>query len=657
MPIPSLGSIFVTYDNKSLLAGDDYNYDFNTSILTVFNQPQDGSIEVVYMPGVGGTEFLSSKYVTDEGSAIISVVGDCSFAEARSIYVTLNGYHVDLYDGASFLPQYYILSDLDGRPNVTVHGAGTGVVNTVFVAFFASKYKGFSEAREEIFEDFDANNRTRTLSQPPGVLGPSSANSIVEVNGVRIIPPNTTYYEISNIDQTAFDISTRRYFPNNSFDMTMLEIYKNGVRVPLNTYYLDQYNNQVIFPDNYFELGDVLAITAIVDYDYIITGNILEITNRIPLDAPTNKVRVITFTNQNSSFIRTEVYLANSARLYKLSRIALNVNYIWVSIGDKTLIPGYDYYILEDLRSIQLDIDIPFVAGEQVIITSFAETTSNNSIGFKLFKDSVGRVSYNRLSLQETTYLTEPLQISDTQIVVENGDALPDITPNSSAPGVIFIAGERIEYLEKNGNVLSRIKRATFGTGAKEYYTVGAWVIDQSRFQAMPTADTLKVVTTNTNGDSSYLLSSEFKFSLSARYHDQIEVYFGGRLLEKPTAPGVVRYSHNFSAAYDSGTGTTVLQPGFTITTSTVNSSTAYTLNLPFNPPVGIELKVVQRGGVTWYADANKPLITNSSLTAVFLRDRDTITVDQLYYGGDPTLRFADGSALTFDDGRPIKGY
>jgi hypothetical protein len=657
MPIPSLGSIFVTYDNKSLLAGNDYSYSFDTKTLTVANQPQDGSIEVIYMPGVGGTEFLSSKYVTDEGSAIISVIGDCSYAEARSIYVTLNGYHVDLYNGTGLQPTYYILSEVDGRPNIAVHGAGTGLVNTVFVAFFASKYKGFSEAREEIFDDMDANNRTKTLSQPPGVLGPSSANSIVEVNGVRIVPPNTTYYEITNTDQTAFDISTRRYFPHNSFDMTMLEIYKNGVRIPLDTYYLDQYNNQVIFPDNYFDLGDVLAITAIVDYDYIITGNILEITNRIPLDAPTNKVRVITFTNQNSSFIRTEVYLANSARLYKLSRIALNVNYIWVSIGDKTLVPGYDYYILEDLRSIQLDVDIPFVEGEQVIVTSFSETTSNNSIGFKMFKDSIGRVSYSRLSLQETTYLIEPLQISDTQIVVENGDVLPDITPNSSAPGVIFIAGERIEYLEKTGNVLSRIKRATFGTGAKEYYTIGSWVIDQSRFQAMPIKDTLKVITTTTNGDSSYLLSNEFKFSLSARYHDQIEVYFGGRLLEKPTAPGVVRYSHNFAAAYDSGTANTVLQPGFTITTSTVNSSTVYTLNLPFNPPVGIELKVVQRGGVTWYADANKSLITNSSVNAVFLRDRDTITVDQLYYGGDPTLRFADGSALTFDDGRPIKGY
>ena len=659
LPLPSSGAIFVSYNYETLMPGLEYVNNYIDNTVTVYPRADDGSIEIIYMPGIGGVGFLSSNSITVEGTSIGSVIGDCAYSEVKSIYVTLNGLHIDPDSGEIGQGLYYTTSEADpgvnNRVMITVHGLGTIGKNVIFAAFFASEFKGFSEVREQLLYTVNANNRIVELWQPPGVLGPASANSIVEVNGVRIVPPNTTYYEITNTSQTRFNISTRRTFPYNTFDMTMLEVYKNGVRVPLNIYYLDQYNNVIIFPDNYFTLGDVLAITAIIDYDYIIRDNKLEITNRIPLEAPTNVVRIITFTNQNEQYIRTEVYLANSARLYKLSREVYNDNYVWISIGDKTLVPGYDFVILEDNRSVQVDIDLPYVEGEQVIITSLAQTSAGRTSSFKMFKDTIGRTSYRRLSLEETTYLIEPLQLTDTQIVVEDGNKLPQLSPNTTSPGIVFIAGERIEYLERIGNVLSKITRATLGTGAKPYYTIGTWVIDQSQTQNMPVTDNVVVVTTSTNGDTSYRLSNQLNFVLGANYHDQIEVYFGGRQLEKPTAPGVVRYSHDYALPPD--LGDIPLNPGFTITTSTVNSSTVYTLNLPFTPPAGVELKMVQRTGKSWYATQTRSLLDDGSVTTVFLDDRSGITVDQLYYGGDPVLRFGDGTALTLDDGRPIEGY
>jgi hypothetical protein len=171
----------------------------------------------------------------------------------------------------------------------------------------------------------------------------------------------------------------------------------------------------------------------------------------------------------------------------------------------------------------------------------------------------------------------------------------------------------------------------------------------------MPVTDTVVVTTTSTNGNASYRLSNQLTFVSGANYHDQVEVYFGGRQLEKPTASGVVRYSHDYSLPPD--LGSTPLDPGFTITTSTVSSSTVYTLNLPFTPPVGVEIKVVQRKGKSWYATQTYSLLDENSITTLFLNERSGITVDQLYYGGDPVLRFGDGTALTLDDGRPIEGY
>lgn len=660
LPIPSTGNVFVTYNNKGLIPAQDYVIDFVSNKITVYPQVENGSVEIIYISGIGGVGFLDAVSGTFLGTSEVSIVGNCLYSDVKSVYVTLNGIHVDPDSGMIGQGIYYTVTPVDegsnNRASVTVHGLGLLGQNVIFVAFFNSPYKGFSELREQVDYTMTPNNRILVLDQPPGELGPPSANSIVEVNGKRIIPPNTTYYEITSVLQTTFDISTRRTFPHNTFDKTLLEVYKNGKVISQLDYYLDQYNNKVIFPSNYFAIGDVLALTAIVDYDYIIRGNTLEITNRIPLDQTPNIVRVITFTNQNEQYIRTEVFQVNSAGLYRLSRSISNDKYVWVSIGNLTLVPGYDYRILEDTRTIQLDVDIPYVDGQQVIITSLTSDSADRTISFKVFKDTVGRTSYRRLSAEETTYLTKPLIITDTTIEVADGGKLPSLSTNSTSPGIIFIAGERIEYLSKNGNILSDLRRATLGTGAKDYYDVGTWVMDQSQFQNIPTNDNVVVVNTFTNGTRVYNLSTaSFKFAPSANLHDQIEVYFGGRLLEKPTAPGVFRYAYNDSS-YDISTGT-VLTPGFTITTSTVNSSIAYALNLSFTPPSGVELKVVQRRGKSWYVTQTGSLLDEGSTISTFLAERSSIVIDQLYYGGDPALRLNDGTVLTFDNGQSILGY
>jgi hypothetical protein len=228
-------------------------------------------------------------------------------------------------------------------------------------------------------------------------------------------------------------------------------------------------------------------------------------------------------------------------------------------------------------------------------------------------------------------------------------------------PGIILIAGERIEYLEKNNNVLSKIKRATLGTGAKEYLAQGSWVIDQGKKQTVPFKETNAVQSINTSTVSTTINTSTIKFTLLAEMHDQIEVYYGGKLLEKPTADGVFRYVHDATSSYDP-VNMTVKSPDF-IVTGNINAAT---LVLSFIPNKDVTISIVQRRTTNWYNDIGSSTTLfesagNDDISAtppvIFIRQIEAVSVDQLYYGGDPTLRFDDGTALLLDDGRVIKGY
>jgi hypothetical protein len=342
--------------------------------------------------------------------------------------------------------------------------------------------------------------------------------------------------------------------------------------------------------------------------------------------------------------------------MYKISRKILNDNLVWVSIGDNTLLGGIDFEVLGDGMTIIVDQSIPFNAEDQVIITSFAQSTAGKTVGWKIFRDMIGRTHFKRLSNTDTTYLIAPLGLTDTEIHVENGGVLPNADSKSNSPGIIFIAGERIEYLEKNGNILSRIKRATMGTGAKEHYMIGTWVFDQGKQQTIPYQESVviesTVTTISTSSVTIELDTNKFVFRDNVSLHDQVEVYYGGRLLEKPTKVGVDVLIHD-AASYYNPINMTVKVPEFTIT----GSITTATLTITTATLASVEIKIVQRTGKMWSTFSGKPMFEQFTPQAAFINKKEAISPDQLYYGGDPVLRFDDGSALLLDDGREIKGY
>jgi len=668
---PNTSSLMVSFNRGILDYGKDYTVDFNNKTITISTQTTTGIVSVTIV-GVGGIGYLSQNAVTSTKSSFTVPIG-AALTSIGSLYVTLNGNTITT-------DQYTL-----GNKGVTVSNL-TGT-NTVQLWAFSAEYKGFSEVKEQFFTTYPFLT-AYTLTQYPGTLGPINAQAIVELNKLRLTPPNTTYYSAA-AGQVSFDIDPNNQYPTGVFSLDQLQVFVNGIQSrPGVDFILDQPNDRVEFNINFLKSGDAVAITNTVYGQYYFENGQI-ILNTRQLTIPTNgTLKVITYTNHNSSMIRTEVFASNASRRFTMSRAIINDNYVWVTIGGTPLINGVDFYIEDDNKTIIIRgtyvIDLP---DAPVTIMSMIDALEDAVIGYRVFKDLLNRTTFRRLSEIDSTRLIEPLYSTSTTIVVNSGAGLPKPNTKKGIPGVVVIAGERIEYMAVTDNVLSRLRRATLGTGPKSVYPIGTVVTDQGQRQALPFREVTNVVTTASTStlETSYVIENmsvttggKITFAESTGSTHQVKVYHGGILLRKAGM-----YVHDSSVVYDGvssnilGTVPTIaelpittltgnayivsatnqvwvytnsnkldavngytyqglnyLPPEFTITTSTANTNTVLTLNLPASRlNKGTIITLVQQTTADWYADNNTSLINDTGAVATFLRDKQTSLPDKYHYG------------------------
>jgi hypothetical protein len=251
----------------------------------------------------------------------------------------------------------------------------------------------------------------------------------------------------------------------------------------------------------------------------------------------------------------------------------------------------------------------------------------------------LGRQQFKRFADANTTILTQDLNINDTEIFVNNANVLPNPSPENAVPGVVLIGGERIEYRGKENNKLTRITRATLGTGAKSTYKAGTRVFDQSARQTIPFNETLDVRHFTSTNTTTYLITG-ISFNAGVDAHDQVEVYFGGRLLAKPVPDSTLRLVHDTTSTYDSGETQSYieLQPDFTLTAISTNSTAVLELNIDYLQE-NKTITVVKRNSTHWYeagvgVPANGVSLLNANTTqAEFLRTLTATLPDKYYYG------------------------
>jgi hypothetical protein len=204
----------------------------------------------------------------------------------------------------------------------------------------------------------------------------------------------------------------------------------------------------------------------------------------------------------------------------KLGRTVIDTASVWVSKNGTLLTPSVDYKLNADKESIKFEQ--PLLISDRIDMITFSSNVSNQTVSYMQFKDMLNRTHFKRLSQNKQSPLVKALNYYDTEIEVLDASNFEEPNSSKNMPGVVEIYGERIEYFAKTGNKLSRLRRATLGTGAAQVYPIGSHVQDIGPSESIPYRDATQVEQVTTTG------STLLEIPFVPRSVNEIEVFVGG---------------------------------------------------------------------------------------------------------------------------------
>jgi len=289
------------------------------------------------------------------------------------------------------------------------------------------------------------------------------------------------------------------------------------------------------------------------------------------------------------SFDYTEGVVVTSNDLF-MGRPDTNPSRMIVTLNGLRLFYGEDFTISngEIVLADSFGIISPTAV---VMITEFTNSQVPNEMAFRIFQDMRGVQATYRITPTTTTTLVQNLSTSADIIYVDAAANLPTPDIENNIWGIITINGERIMYrnIDVINNTVSSLRRGTAGTAVAEH-TTGSIVYSLSRNEIMD-SEFQNYINSNTfsgNGTTTVFEADNIVFDPndSSLPIESVEVWVGG----------------------------TRMTDGYTI--SDVNP---VTVEFETAPAAGVEIVILVRRGVTWYAPG-----INTPSNGVALQDTDT---------------------------------
>ena len=607
-------SVFVKLDNE-LLDDSQYTIDWenNTVTLDIIAGPYlDTELNILTVER-GGQDIVDyGRIIADASTTDYELPR--KYVEGMSTFVTVNGIEKTVILYASEITGNALIRFAD------VPAAGDIIYWTLFRTNTTVNYSVISK---ETFTADGIETEFNLLSAPFYAV-PTAYNVMVKVGNRILNPGYNIQFEIPANRQREFSLESFQQ-PGNALTTESINVYLNGVQIsaPVD-WRFDIFNSSVILSDNIGEVGDKLEIYVVTDGEYQLSGTTLTLVTA-PADGEI--VEVFKFSNHNivgverinydvvarDTLIAEDIDYVTYNRLtvgeIKLRKPAADVQYVWVSVNGELLTPSVDYYLVDSKTKVRL---VKRPAQNDVIdILHFTPNVSQPKFAFRQFKDMLNRTHYKRLDAP-VTVLAQPLNSYDLRIEVEDGSVLPEPSKGSNLPGIIFINGERIEYLVKEGNTLRQLRRGTLGTGVKDVHAIGSDVYDQSGLKNIPYKDVTQVQKEVANG-----ATNTFTLNFKAASVNEFDVFVAGRRLRK-TAIAVF----NPTLALDSPDGDTVSPAEFTLN-NTINTITGAIISsqvvLAATPGADQTVNFVRKIGKVWN-EPGQSLANSQTDIGLFLR-------------------------------------
>jgi len=476
----------------------------------------------------------------------------------------------------------------------------------------------------------DGSTKVFTLAKTPYSAKPNSHNVIVKQGNKILNPGYNQQFPITALQ--------REYYleiwqtPIGSFDNSDLLVLLNGVELTIAVEYnIRPANSSVILEPGIGAEGDILEVYLRTDGEYAF-GDIQVINNQntwvdsganlqlITAPAEGEKLTVYTFNKHDSMdferqnfdvvarsviSVGTEDHIQFNhikAGLVKLRYPAIDAQYIWLTINGILQTPSVDYKLTDDRNFVKYNGS--FADNDVVEVIQFSSQGEiTPKFGFSQFKDILNRNIYKRLGDVAPLKLAKDLATFDKEIFLDDASNLSQPDKNSSIPGILFINGERIEYLIKQGNVLRQIQRGTLGTGVASIHEAGSDVYNQGPIQTAPYMD--QTIVDEQIGDGS---TTVFPLAFTPKSVNEFEVFVAGKRLRKNAVQ-----VFNPALDQDSPEADETALAEFSV------DGTTASVTLLNTPVVNANIKIVRRQGKRW-TDPGISLNDAESLVARFFK-------------------------------------
>jgi len=538
--------------------GVDYIVNLRNNSITFVTPPPINHIVSIYSFGVNGVKILDINSVisTGETTGILTTV---SYKTNINAMVYVNGVNVS-----------YTVSKENGfvKINLAIPPANDSLVT--YVVFDGELYSFAVTKTENIIADGRPAGVPYNIQSVVGDSLPVESKMLVFVGNKVLKAPVNNYYTIKNSILT-YVIDAIKFQPH-TVNIEDFEVIVDGNKLKVSSDYTVDLscisitiNKRVYKKYNNKEM--IVSITRDNEYFYIPATHTESAKIQFTDQHESGKTISIVSSYKHENIISHETgfnvsdilvdlysptyysYVNIKGGVIPLENAVMDDSYVWVIKNDSLLTSSVDYKLNSDKRSITLGKKSK--VNDTFTIITYSNNILKSGISYMQFKDMLNRTHFKRLSLSKQTTLAHDLKWNDTSIIVSDASNFDEPNPLLNRPGIIEIRGERIEYFNKNGNVLSQLRRGTLGTGTPLMHSVGANVQDIGTSETIPYRD--HTITEQIVSDGTTIVPLKFIPEKSTNVWDyrssipldygqcnSIEVFVGGYANNTPWVPNVL---------------------------------------------------------------------------------------------------------------------
>lgn len=486
-----------------------YAIDFSNNDIVFDEPPAVGEIINIINVGQIGQAIIADQVLDADGVASEFQL-DIKQDRIGNLLVLVNG--VETTD--------YVLGEEDQKAKITFNSVPAADSHIHVVASENQDSNTISKINTQLIYIEDDVTGEFELDENIRQNRSKDSTVIVELNGNRLRPGNTNYYD-GDGSTTVFALPTTAKETYSSITIGDVRVWVNGNRQDLSDFQLSSADGSSIPYVEFFEApGDNadISVTYISEADYFVDdgSNVIRLSETVSRNEGDLLV-VKSFSDHDVYRIKTKVFVGTEALQDEVTvsigfdqfgfdsfgfdedqNIIVESDYridndqnlaerVFISINGRHLIANKDYSI--ESGRIRVDNSIVISPTSEVVVTWFSPNIYTQATTFQIVKNANENFAYLRASVDESTELASELKITDDEIAVVDATVLEDPGINNNKPGAIFINGERITYYVKDGNTLKQIRRGTNSTGAPASHPAGTRITNAGPSSEIPSPE------------------------------------------------------------------------------------------------------------------------------------------------------------------------